>query len=340
LKDIIAVYSSHPTAPLSLQARVSGFTPQKFSLLEKQSLAVRIPAMRESVYLLPQETAFRIRSAALPLPGDPYWQKRYSQKGRTIPEETYGSWKEQIKRAANNRLTASEIKAAGEIPDEILKPVLNRMAFKGELLRIGADSLRSNTIRYVTTEKWFPNDFMMPAPDESLGWLAGEYLRAYGPARIQDFQWWSGVTAGKAKTAMTAIDSVTLENDYLILQDDVQKFDQFTPLPIENIDILPQWDSYTMGYAPDGRKRFVDPDMQDRLYGKLGATGGNALGAVLINGLTQGVWSSRFKGDLMVILLNMFDKPNPLLCEDILRYFEPIAALLKAKRMIVEKNLP
>ena len=148
------------------------------------------------------------------------------------------------------------------------------------------------------------------------------------------------MTAGKAKTAMTAIDSVTLENDYLILPDDVQKFDQFTPLPIENIDILPQWDSYTMGYAPDGRKRFVDPDMQDRLYGKLGATGGNALGAVLINGLTQGVWSSRFKGDLMVILLNMFDKPNPLLCEDILRYFEPIAALLKAKRMIVEKNLP
>ena len=292
--------------------------------------------MREAVYLLPRESDFRIRSATLPLPGDPYWQKRYSQKGREIPEEKYVYWKKQLKSIAHKPLTATEIKASVDIPEKVLKPVLNRLAFEGELLRIGANSLRSNTIHYVAAEMWLSDSFVLPEPDESLSWLAGKYLRTFGPARIKDFQWWSGMTAGKAKAAFTAIDSVTVQNDYLILQDDFQKFDQFKSSLTESIDILPQWDCYTMGYAPDGRNRLISPDMQSRLYGKLGATGGNALGAVLINGLSHGIWTSRFKGDQMVISLDMFEKPIPSHQEIIMSHFERIAILLKAKKIVFE----
>ena len=65
-----------------------------------------------------------------------------------------------------------------------------------------------------------------------------------------------------------------------------------------------------MGYAPDGRERFVHPDNQHHIYGKLGATGGNGLGTVLINGMAHAVWTSRFKGSKMEINLNYFEKVN------------------------------
>ncbi len=331
LRDIVAVYSSHPTAALSLQARVSNFKEQKYFMLEKQRLALRIPAMRGSVYLFPRKTAPLAMSATLPPPSDPYWQKRYSQKGRFIPEEKYGSWKEEIITVAEKPLTVAEIKESVNIPEEILKPVLNRMAFEGKLLRIGAENLKSNILKYVPTEQWLADGFKRTSPDKSLIWLAGEYLRAYGPARVKDFQWWSGVTAGKAKTTFSAFETVTLQDGYVLLKSDFPDFEKFNVSLMDSIDLLPQWDCYTMGYAPDGRDRFVTPDMQDRLYGKLGATGGNALGAVLVNGLTHGVWTSRFKGYQMMVTLNLFEKPVPSIEKELSLQFEHLAGLLKAK---------
>jgi hypothetical protein len=189
LKNIIAVYSSHPTAPLSLHARAKSFTEQQFYLLETQRLVVRVPAMRETVYLLPRENATMLMSATLPPTSDPYWQKRYSQKGRFIPAEHYESWKDEIVRVAEKPLTAAAIKDVVDIPEATLKPVLNRMAFEGVLLRIGSDSLRSNTIRYVSREIWLREVCAVPDAGESLTWLAGEYLHAFGPARVKDFQW-------------------------------------------------------------------------------------------------------------------------------------------------------
>jgi len=175
LKEVTSVYSSHPTAPLSFQARVNSFTEQKFYLLETQRLVVRVPAMRETVYLLPRENATMLMSATLPPTSDPYWQKRYSQKGRFIPEEHYESWKQEIVWVAEKPLTAAEMKELIDIPESTLKPVLNRLAFEGMLLRIGADSFRSNTIRYVSREKWLREVYAVPDAGESLTWLAGEY---------------------------------------------------------------------------------------------------------------------------------------------------------------------
>ncbi len=93
LKDVIGVYSSHPTAALSLFARMGVFDEQAFLQLDEHKLAMRVPAMRESVYWVPKETAHLVMSATLPLPDDVYWEKRYSQKGRDIPPEMYEEWK-------------------------------------------------------------------------------------------------------------------------------------------------------------------------------------------------------------------------------------------------------
>ena len=343
LRAIVGVYSSHPSGPLALFARVRSFSEKAFCRVDEERSAVRVPAMRQSVYMLPTETARLAVAATIPPPDDPYWQRRFSKKNRAMPEGTYKLWRTQILSRAKRPLSAARLKEAVDIPDPGLKSVLNRMAFEGSLLRVGAAGLRSNSISYVATKSW-AKEHRPPfrgaggLNDEALQWLAGEYLRAFGPARVKDFQWWAGVTATQAKRAIAAHETIPIVDQYLLRADDVKEFEAFRKPKKDSLDLLPQWDSYTMGYAPDGRARFVDPQLQDQVYGSIGATGGNALGVVLVNGLAHGSWTSRFKGDQMSVSLNMFQRPSQQLNKKITSQFNEIAAVLSAQSVVLEKG--
>lgn len=333
LKDIIGVYSTHPSGPLSLYARVNSFKEDDFYNLDYKRLALRVPAMRLSVYMLNAETAHLAFNAVVPSPSSGYWEKRYSQPGRKIPKEHYNSFRNKILQLTSIPMSAAEIKEAAGIPDETIKPALNRMAYEGDLLRVGAKSLRSNIISYVSAKDWSKGKFVRTDENKALAWLAGEYLRAFGPARIKDFQWWAGVTSSKAKSAITACKTIEIENGLLLPASDLKKFESFKIPAKDSLDLLPQWDSYTMGYPANGRERFVEPGMQQYIYGKLGATGGNALGTVLVNGSAHGSWDFRFEGTKMKIKLNMFEKPSAKLMKNLTDRFNDMGALLKAKEI-------
>ena len=63
LKAVVGVYSAHPTAPLSLHVRAANIDAAAFRRVERGAL--RLPAMRQSIHLLPRAT----RPPGLP--GDP-----------------------------------------------------------------------------------------------------------------------------------------------------------------------------------------------------------------------------------------------------------------------------
>jgi hypothetical protein len=127
LRDIIGIYSSYPSALLSLYARVKSFSERAFFQLDENRLAFRVPAMRLSVYFLPRETAHLAFRATIPWVDDPYWRKRYSQ----VPEDEYKNWKEKLLELADKPVTAAEIKKALDIPEAAVKLILNRMAYEG-----------------------------------------------------------------------------------------------------------------------------------------------------------------------------------------------------------------
>lgn len=331
LKAITGVYSTHPSGPLSLFARVQDFTEEDFRRLDEQKLGLRVPAMRESVYLLPRETAHRAMAASIPPPGDPSWARRYSQSGRKIPPEFFEGWKEEVLRVAKEPMKASELKKQADVPDDKLKFVLNRMAFEGFLLRIGADSLRSNIISYVGAEAWLGEPLPLENTAKAQGWLAERYLHAFGPARIQDFQWWVGATKGAAVDAVGAVNTVDVGDGYLLPASLADEFESFRPPQTDAIDLLPQWDSYTMGYAPDGRDRLASSDTLERIYGKLGATGGNAFGVILVNGLARAVWKPKFSGSKMQVEMDAFEKFPDKTMDKVKEEFRKIALFLNAK---------
>jgi hypothetical protein len=271
LEAVIGVYSAHPSAPLSLHARTAGFDAAAFRRLD----AVRLPAMRQSIHLLPRKTA-HLAFRATPAPASDR-AKRF--RHFKLTDQRYEELRAELREAAREPRTQEELRAAVGAGAKEIKGASAQMTRDGELVRVAAGGLRSNELRYVTAK------IDDADPDRALAWLAGEYLRAFGPARKEDFTWWAGVGARRAKAALAEHDTEELDDGLLVLAGDAGAFDRTKPLK-DTVDLIPKWDCFQMGYAPDGRARFARPDVLDRCYDFRG----DGRPVILVNGEAAGTW--------------------------------------------------
>lgn len=290
LSDVVGVHSTQPTAPLSLLARCEPLTADAFRDLD----ALRLPAMRGSIHLLPRATA-HLAFAAVPAPTGIDAARR-EQQGLT--EAAYADLRTRLLDAAREPRSARELREE-VAADRPLAPILAALTREGALVRLGAHGLRSNELFYVAAQ--------LPAgdADEALAWLAGEYLRAFGPARPEDFAWWAGAPAGRAQAALASVATEALDDGWLLRAGDVAAFERAAPLR-GTVDLLPRCDVYTMGYAPGGRGRFAGPDVVEDLYDE----GGDARPVVLVDGNAIGIWGVRAGSDLE-FELDLYEKPSP-----------------------------
>ena len=284
LRDVVAVYSSHPTAPLALHARAKKFDAAAF----RQLAVLRLPAMRKSIHLMPRKTA-HLPFRALPEPPADGARRLKTFK---LSEKRY----EELREA-----TGAEAKE--------LKGATAQMTRTGELVRVGAAGLRSNELRYVAA------DIDEADADEALAWLAGEYLRAFGPVRPKDFIWWSGAGAKRAKAALAEHETEELDGGLLLRRHDRKGFEAAKRAK-GAVDLLPKWDCYQMGYAPDGRDRFAHPDVVKRCYDFRG----DGRPVILVEGEAAGTWEG-FEVDL-------FEKATPKVRKAIDERIETVRALL------------
>lgn len=112
--------------------------------------------------------------------------------------------------------------------------------------------------------------------DESLGDLARRYFNTHGPARLQDFAWWSGLTLTECRRA-AEIAGLDLE-----LELEPQTRDHC-------LHLLPNFDEYTVGYRD--RSALVDPAVEFRP--ELFRFRNVLSNVVTIDGLVAGAWARR-----------------------------------------------
>jgi hypothetical protein len=151
--------------------------------------------------------------------------------------------------------------------------------------------------------------------DDALAWLAAEYLRAFGPARLDDFAWWAGVGKRKAAAALGTVQTDELGGGLLLRAEDRAGFEAAEP-PRGSVDLLPKWDPLPMGYAPDGRGRFAEPSIVERLYedGDGGGTSGDSRPIVLVDGIAAGTWGARAGDDgTLRFEVDLFEPAGPKL---------------------------
>lgn len=286
------MYATHPTCPLALWARTASFTPDEYRRLDRDRIGLRIPAMRRTVFLVPSSSAGRVFAATrAPVA---HIEGRLRRTG--VSDADYRQLAQQILTAARQPRTSRDLQQVTGISGQALAVVLRSLRFEGRILALAGDSLSMSAHRYVATSMWIEEGLTSDDPAAALVWLAGEYLRAYGPARPDDFAWWAGVTRRAATKAVEPHDTVDTGDARLLLKRYEKDFASVRPLR-NAVDLLPKWDPYTMAYAPDGRHRFVHPGVQQRVYTPIGAgLPGDGNPVVLVDGRAAGTWTFSLKG--------------------------------------------
>ncbi len=132
--------------------------------------------------------------------------------------------------------------------------------------------------------------------DEALAELARRYFTSHGPATVQDFAWWSGLTTADAKTGVELIKSYFLSEE---VEGVTYWFDASMP-PAKELPrsayLLPNFDEYMVGYTD--RTALIEPDHAEKLE-DFGVYLLNP--AIVINGKIVGTWKRTFKKKAVVI---------------------------------------
>jgi hypothetical protein len=334
LRGVVAVYSSHPSAPLSLLCRTRGFGAGWLGEAEARREVVRLSGPRGSIHLMPVDTAPRI-FGAVRLPLDKFAGNLAYAK---IDRAEYDALKRRMPEILREPMTPAEAQAAFGMGANLMT-ALRVMAYEGLVLRLGG-SLRTDVLRYVSTEAWLGHPLDEPDAEDSVRWLAMEYLRAFGPARVKDVAWWTGASQKRAAEALKDAETVDVGGGMLLPADQQAAFASVEPMDPDAVALLPKWDAYTMGYAPDGRQRFVADEHLPFAYSKAktggaGATSGDGNPLLLRGGRAVAAWSHKFSGDRMTVEVTPFE-PRALSSIPLDDAFDGVGRLLGAKSVSIK----
>ncbi len=309
IEAVVGVYASNPSGPLSILARSPRSTAAGVLALERHRLVVRGRAMRTSAFVLPYATVPLVMAATQ----RPVERFAWMLGAAGIQPGSLGTVRELVLAAAVEPRTTRELRAATGLAGIGLSQLVSYLALTGDLVTIGSGSVTSNASRYQAREAWLAAadapaagiQAAEPASEEALAWLAGAYLRAFGPARVVDLAWWAGIALSAAAAAVSAHPTVDLGDGLLLQAGDIADYEASVPPPDDPV-LAPKWDPWTMGYPVDGRGRFVDRDVHDRLFDG----DGNGLGAVLVRGRAVGAWGHRGVRGQMEVDLDLFERPS------------------------------
>ncbi|MEN3334595.1 MAG: hypothetical protein V7641_3960 [Blastocatellia bacterium] len=178
--------------------------------------------------------------------------------------------------------------------------ILARLAQEG-LLCFGAREGKQPT--FALLDEWAPAARTMKR-DEALAELARRYFTSHGPATVQDFVWWSGLTTVDARAG------IDMAKPHLVREViDGQTYWLASSMPTAKAPslaahLLPPYDEYTVAYKD--RSAVLDP-----LYAKLMNTGNGVFSPIIVvDGQVVGTWKRALKKGTVVITLAPFTTIN------------------------------
>jgi hypothetical protein len=154
---------------------------------------------------------------------------------------------------------------------------------------------------FVLLDEWAPKARRM-ARDESLAEIAKRYFTGHGPATLQDFAWWSGLTTADAtaglEMAKRLLAQETINGQTYWLASSTPAIKDSSP----TVYLLPAYDEYTVAYKDRSA-------VLDTIYPKQ-ANSGNGIfyPTIVVDGRVVGTWKRTLKKDSLAISLNPFAK--------------------------------
>ncbi len=141
--------------------------------------------------------------------------------------------------------------------------------------------------------------------DEALAELSRRYFTSHGPATLQDFVWWSGLTMTDARTGLAMVKSQFAQEE---LEGQTYWFAPSTPcekVPLPTACLLPNYDEYIVGYTD--RSAIYDAIHNEKLDSRSNVLFNHT---IVMNGRIVGTWKRILKKDTVVITPDFFVSPG------------------------------
>ena len=159
-------------------------------------------------------------------------------------------------------------------------------------------SWRSAQIAFTRWHDWLPAiDVQGPDPDDARVELARRYLESFGPATVDDFAWWSGLTKAQARRAIGDAGATPVGDGFDLGEGGGD--------PPAGVRLLPIWDTLFVTWKD--RTRFLP----DRLLPFVYDSSGNATSTVLVDGTVAGVWAMGSDDEFLEVRVALFDDATP-----------------------------
>ena len=172
---------------------------------------------------------------------------------------------------------------------------------EGALARVGAESLRSNELRYVGGRG------RRGGPGRGPGLARGRVPAGVRPGAARGLRLVGGGAREPGPGRAGHRGDRRARGGLLLAQEDRAGFAR-TRRPRGAVDLLPKWDCYTMGYPQDGRARFARADVAARCYDHRG----DGRPVVLVEGAAAGTWALG-PGERADLQVELFEPAGPAL---------------------------
>jgi len=170
--------------------------------------------------------------------------------------------------------------------------------------------------------------------DAALAELAIRYFNSHGPATLQDFSWWSGLTMADARHALEMakshlVQEVVKGRTYW-LSSSVRTAEDGQP----TAHVLPAYDEYTVAYKD--RSAVLDP-----LHAKRASTGNGIFNPIIvINGHVVGTWKRTLEKQSVVITPNLFSSLTKAARHALVMAAGQYGAFLKTRVVLAPHTVP
>lgn len=318
---VIGVHSSDAaSAVLALRARVAGFrAPDAERALYEQRTLARVLGMRRTMFVVPTALVPVVHAAcarALAPRERRRTQRLLSDAGISDDAET---WLAEVEAATLAALEARGEATAGELAADVpalrlqipfgqgrkwagsmgvSTRVLFLLATDGRVVRARPrGSWTSTQYRWAPLESWLGIDVDALATEEAAVELARRYLRAFGPATVDDLRWWTGWTVATTRRVLSRLDVAEVDlsgTPGIALADDLAPPTDDQP---PRVALLPALDPTVMGWK---QRDWYLGDHREALFDR----NGNAGPTVWWDGRVVGGWAQRGDGEIAVRLLS------------------------------------
>jgi hypothetical protein len=264
-----------------LWARLPGFAPEQLSTLLTDRGAVRLAVMRSTIHLVSARDAAALRGLIQPV------IERLTDNNWALPAHVDRA----ALAAAGRALVEEEPRTLAQLgallaqrwPDADPKALASQIRALVPLVQVPPRGLwgRSGPPAHTSLEHWLGDDRADATP---LDVLVRRYLAAFGPARPQDFQKWSGRSGAAGAFARLRPDLVAFADEdgreLLDLPD--------APRPPADTPVAPRlvgpFDNLVLSHADTAR--IVPPEHRPRVM----TVNGLIPGLVLVDGFVAGSW--------------------------------------------------